>query len=81
MSDLVERRLSGLTVRIDRLRCIASKNCMRVAPEVFELDDEQVCAFKADPPDIERGRLIEACVVCPVGALVVLDEAGKQLVP
>ena len=39
------------------------------APEVFELDDERICTFKADINDIETERLIEACSVCPVDAL------------
>ena len=61
--------------------CISTSNCMKVAPEVFEFDAENICAFKADPPDIERERLIDACDVCPVDALIVIDEGGKQLVP
>lgn len=31
--------------------------------------------------DIERERLIDACDVCPVDALIVTDANGKQLVP
>lgn len=54
---------------------------MKVAPEVFEFDAETICSFKAAPPDIERERLIDACDVCPVDALIVIDEGGKQLVP
>ena len=54
---------------------------MKVAAEVFEFDAENICASKADPPDIERERLIDACDVCPVDALIVIDEGGKQLVP
>lgn len=54
---------------------------MKVAPEVFEFDGENICAFKTDLPDIDRERLIDACTVCPVDALIVVDEHGKQLVP
>lgn len=54
---------------------------MRVAPELFEFDTEKICAFTANLPDIERDRLIEACDVCPVDALIVFDENGQQLVP
>ena len=54
---------------------------MKVAAEVFEFDTENICTFKAAPPDIERERLIDACDVCPVDALIVIDEGGKQLVP
>ncbi|MFQ5962216.1 MAG: ferredoxin, partial [Candidatus Methylomirabilales bacterium] len=61
--------------------CISTSNCMKVAPEVFEFDGDNICAFKGDPPDIDRERLIDACSVCPVDALIVVDEHGKQLVP
>jgi len=81
MQDVVERKIGDLTVRIDRLRCIASSNCMEVAPEVFEFDTENICAFKENPGPIERERLIEACDICPVDALSVIDANGEQLVP
>ena len=81
MGEFLERRISGLTVRIDRDTCISTSNCMKLAADVFEFDAEKICAFKENPPDIERERLLEACAVCPVNALVVLDADGKQLVP
>ena len=81
MADFVERTISGLTIRIDRTLCISTGNCMKVAPDVFAFNGENICAFKADPADIERDRLIDACDVCPVDALIVMDETGTQLVP
>lgn len=81
IGDIVERKISGLTIGIDRTLCISTSNCMKVASEVFEFDEENICAFKARPPDIDRERLIDACAVCPVDALIVVDENGKQLVP
>ena len=81
MKDLVERKIGDLTIRIDRTLCVATSNCMKVAPEVFEFDDENICAFKANVRDIERERLIDACDVCPVDALIVTDANGKQLAP
>ena len=81
IGDVVERKISGLTIGIDRTLCISTSNCMKVASEVFEFDEENICAFKASPPDIDRERLIDACTVCPVDALIVVDENGKQLVP
>ncbi len=77
----MERKFGDLTVQIDRDTCIASANCMKVAPEIFELDEEGICRFKAGAPEIERERLLEACEVCPVDALIVLDAAGQQIVP
>ncbi len=81
MGDFVERKVGDLTVRIDRGTCIGTTNCTKLAPEVLELDAENIIAFKNDPAAIERDRLIEACRVCPVDALIVLDAARNQLVP
>ena len=78
---IVERRVAGLTVRIDRLLCVGFGDCIGEAPESFELDDEGIVAFKDDPDAAERERLVRACAACPVDALTVLDEAGKQLAP
>lgn len=75
------RRFGSLTVRINRGRCIGSANCTKVAPQVFELDDTQVVAFRPDAQEVDRDQLIEACRVCPVEALAVLDEHGRQIVP
>jgi ferredoxin len=54
---------------------------MKVAPDIFVFDAENICAFTDRPSDIARDRLIDACDVCPVDALIVIDERGKQLVP
>ncbi len=81
MSDTVERQFGDLKVVIDRGTCIATENCIEVAPEVFELDDNQICRFKQDTGNVDRDKLIEACQVCPVDALSVVDVNGKQLVP
>ena len=47
MEDFVEQNISDLKIKIDRTTCIATGNCIKVAPEVFELDDERICSFKA----------------------------------
>ena len=81
MGEFVERKLGDLTVRIDRNTCIGSANCIKSSPELFELDGEKICAFRDDPGMVEREVVIEACRVCPVDALYVIDPAGQQLVP
>jgi ferredoxin len=73
--------VGALTVRIDRANCIGTANCVRVAPDFFELDDETICAFKERKQDPEREQVIEACSVCPVDALEVVDENGERIVP
>lgn len=81
MENVEERPLSGLTVRIDRGLCAAMKNCIGVAPEVFELGADQVVTFREDALDVERDRLVEACAVCPTGALSAFSGTGEQIVP
>ena len=81
MGDIAERKIGGLTVRIRRDVCCATGNCMKIAGSVFEFDDERISSFRPDVAEIDRGTLIEACRVCPVEALIVLDEQGTQIVP
>lgn len=81
MSDFSEKKISGLLIKIDRTTCIATQNCIKAAPNFFELDDERICAFKDSTETTPNEEIIEACSVCPVQALYVLDENGKQLVP
>ena len=81
MGDLAERKFGDLTVRIDRGLCIGSGNCLKVAPEVFEFEGENIASFKQDAKDVGREEVMEACDVCPVDALIVIDADGKQLIP
>lgn len=80
MSDIREKKICGLTVRIIRENCIGTGSCNHIAPEVFVLDAQQTIEFTEATPDIERGRLIDACDVCPVDALDILDENGESLI-
>ena len=80
MSHTTERKVAALTIRIDRNACAGFKDCIKVAPEAFDLGDDGVVVFR-DPEKVEAKRLIEACAVCPAKALTILDANGKQLVP
>ena len=82
MNDTFEEdRISGYTIRIDRFTCIGTANCVAVAPEVFEMGDDQIVTFVEEPEDIESDRLIEACDICPVEALIATDAEGTQIAP
>ena len=69
-----------LRIEIDPLLCVAFADCVRIAPEAFELNDAGVVVL-VEPQKVERARLLEACAACPVDALLVWDADGKQLVP
>ncbi len=79
-ANIVKRRLGNCTIVIDRDLCIGNQSCVNVAPEVFELDDEDITSVKPDAPVIDRARLAEACESCPVSALTLLDENDDPIV-
>jgi len=80
VSKVEERVVRGLRVTIDRELCVGFGDCVTEAPEGFKLDDESVATF-LDPAAVERDRLLRACDACPVDAIAVWDETGKQIVP
>jgi len=80
VSRLVERSVHGLRVVIDRDQCVGFADCMKEAPEGFKLDADTVAVF-VRPEVVERERLVRACDACPVDAITVYDESGKQIVP
>ena len=79
MDTTVERRIGDVIVRIDRLLCVGFGDCIDEAPEVFELDDEQIAVFRAGGEPRSRASLIKACAACPVDALSVHDLEGELL--
>lgn len=78
--DVDERQVGDLTVRIDRTLCVGFGDCVEAAPGAFELDAENIAVF-VEPAAVDRQRLLDACRVCPVDALLVFDHAGGQIVP
>lgn len=81
MDGTEERKIGELTVRIDRLLCVGFGDCIDEAPEAFEFDEEGIAVFAEKAETTDRERLLEACEICPVDALTVLDGEGEQLVP
>lgn len=71
--DALEKRVAGITVRIDRGSCIGTGACVKAAPEVFVLDDRQIVTFTEGTPEIQAGRVVDACRACPVFALEVAE--------
>jgi ferredoxin len=80
MADFDERVVAGLRVRIDRTLCVGFGDCVKESSQAFALDEENVVIF-ADPDAVARDALLRACDSCPVDALTVWDEDGRQIVP
>lgn len=79
--DADELAVADLTVRIDRLLCVGFETCAEVAPDLFHLDEEGIAVFHPNAAGAEAELVMEACRSCPVDALEVFDESGRQLVP
>ncbi|MBI3385473.1 ferredoxin [Candidatus Gottesmanbacteria bacterium] len=77
----VIRKIRNLTMRIDRNLCIGAATCVALAPKAWALDDEAK-AIILDTADQETDQaLLEAAKGCPVLAIFITDENGKQLFP
>ena len=77
---LGERIIHGLRVRIDRDLCVGFGDCITEAPGAFRLDAEGIAEFE-NPEAVAREPLLRACDACPVDAITVWDEEGRQVVP
>lgn len=66
-------------ITITRELCARNAECVSLAPEVFELDDEDVCVV-ADPEGAKGKRILLAARGCPVDAITLVGEAGGEQV-
>ncbi len=77
----VTRKIRKLTMRIDRNLCIGAATCVAIAPKAWALDNEAK-AIILDTAETETDEtLLEAAKGCPVMAIFITDENGKQLFP
>ena len=59
-----------MRVEVDRDRCEGNAVCVGIAPELFELDDEDYAIVTADPIPADQEALAEqANAECPRAAL------------
>jgi ferredoxin len=60
----------AVRVIVDRDRCEGNAVCMGIAPDVFELDDEDYAVVQTDPIPPDREQLAEQAIAeCPRAAL------------
>ena len=69
-----------MRVRVDRDLCIGVGNCVAIAPTAFKLDEENK-AIVLEPASVDDDALLEAAESCPVQAIILEDNEGKQLYP
>ena len=69
-----------MRVKIDRDLCIGAGNCAAHSPTVFQLDEENN-AVVLDPSSVDVNTLLEAAAGCPMGAVIIEDDEGRQIYP
>lgn len=81
--NISQKIRAGGTIRrivVDRTKCIGANSCVAVAPGVFQLDDENL-AYVVDPDSTDEDTIMLSAQSCPVLAVLLYDEHGKQLFP
>lgn len=77
----VVRKIRNWTMRIDRDLCIGAATCVALAPKAWALDDEAKAIILDTSEEETDEMLMEAAKSCPVMAIFITDENGKQLYP
>ena len=65
---------------VDRELCQSQAECVSLAPDVFELDDEDLCVV-VDPEGARDQRILDAARACPVDAITLIDPKGERVWP
>ncbi|MFV2194975.1 ferredoxin [Nocardiopsis sp. LOL_012] len=65
-----------MRVELDEPKCVASGQCVVIAPDVFDQRDEDGVAviLEEHPPQDQREDVEEAVAVCPAAALRLVAE-------
>ena len=67
-------------VRVEKDKCIGTGNCIDLAPGVFEFDAEGKSSV-IDASGADDETLKEAAESCPVEAITLIGEDGRQIWP
>ena len=82
-----------IKIKVDKELCIGAAACVVVDPATFVMNDEnkayvldhgqddQIYQRELEVSDEELSRILLAAESCPVLAVIITDENGKQLFP
>ena len=73
--------MSKYKVTIDRNLCIGAGSCVAIAPKVFALDSDAKAILLPTANEEDDANILEAAKACPVAAIIIQDETGKQVFP
>ncbi len=75
------RKIRNMTMRIDRNLCIGAATCVAIAPKAWTLDNEAKAVILESADQESDQSLVDAAKGCPVAAIIITDENGKQIFP
>jgi ferredoxin len=67
------------TARIDKRSCQSSGNCVKMAPEGFGFDADQLGDVKDGVAGLDVQRLVAIAKRCPALAIEILDADGNEI--
>lgn len=67
-------------IKIDRSLCTGYGECVGIAPEVFQLGDDNVSVV-LDPEGSDDEAVLDAARACPVDAIHLMDEFDELVWP
>ncbi len=77
----VTRKVRKYTMTIDRNACIGAATCVALAPKAYALDSEAKAIYLDTAGDESDQALLDAAKGCPVAAIKIVDDTGKQVFP
>lgn len=69
-----------MKIVVEREECIGCGNCVDIAPDVFELDEEGLSKV-VNPAGADDDTIREAAESCPVDCIILSDDEGNQIYP
>ncbi|WP_445187639.1 ferredoxin [Pseudonocardia sp. Cha107L01] len=64
-----------MKIVVDFDRCESNAVCMGIAPDIFEVrDDNFLYILDENPPEVRRGDIQEAVDMCPKAAISISDD-------
>jgi len=82
MTGAVNVKMIGkYKVVVERSKCISAASCVAIAPQVFDLDEENLARVISQDGNDDDTKLL-AAQSCPTAAIIVTDtETGDQVWP
>jgi ferredoxin len=71
----------AMQVQVDPELCEANGRCVLAAPELFELDDDEIQQIAQPGPAADRERVRRAVNACPLNALTLLETTPAESDP